>query len=363
MQPEHRDQRTDLALLRAVTAAAAQILTSPPRRAAALSYLRQRGIDAAGLPPGRLLGYAPPGWTRLVYDLQDEFPDQVLLEAGLARRSSRGNLIDCFRDRVIFAINDSDGQVAGFLGRDLSGDPHAPKYLNSRASALFDKSRLLYGLPEGSTSTPQPRQIVVVEGPLDVLAVAARAHQDGRRDLLPVAAGGTAFTPAHARRVAQLARPTQTPVVIALDGDAPGRAAALPAGERLRALGVEVRVAVLPNGSDPADYLTHPAGTLDTFTAKHAVPLLTVQVEHLIAAQGERMQWIEGRLAAARAVAANLATYPVHHGAAQIGWIAHTLHLDPATFTDELVTAYRSARSVTFEPASSRSPQLEPVRL
>ncbi len=349
MRPNDSSQPTDPGTLAEVTTAAADILTAPPRRRAALTYLRQRGIDATVLPASWPLGYAPPGWTRLVDHLRPEFPDQVLLDAGLARRSSRGTLIDTFRDRVIFPLHDADGRVAGFLGRDLSGHPDAPKYLNTHQSAIFDKARLLYGMHETRAAIPHARQPVIVEGPLDVLAIATRTLATGHADLLPVAACGTAFTSAHARSVADAAFDHHAPVVLALDADPAGRDATLRAGEQLRALGVDVRVAALPYGSDPASYLTQPGNRLDPFNPTHAIPLLTVYVERAIAAQGDKMQWVEGRLAAGRAVAAHLATYPVSHAAAQIGWIADVLRLDATTFTFELAAAYRTPQNPSVD--------------
>ena len=274
MTLEPDQQHTDSAGLCAVTTAAAEMFTAAPRRAAALAYLRQRGIDTGHLPEGWPLGYAPPGWTRLVDGLRGEFGDQALLDSGLARISSRGSLIDTFRDRVIFPVHHSatggrdrrlDGQVGGFIGRDLSGHPGAPKYLNSRHSALYVKSELLYGLHEGMVAGVEPAQIVAVEGPLDVLAIAARAARDQRIDILPVAGSGTAFTANHARQVAIVARQFQAEVVVAFDADAPGRAAALAAGNRLHLAGADVRIAALPNGNDPASYLAqsrqHPGHT------------------------------------------------------------------------------------------------------
>ena len=179
-----------------------------------------------------------------------------------------------------------------------------------------------------------------------MLAVVARAARDQRIDILPVAGSGTAFTANHARQVAIVARQFQTGVVLAFDADAPGRAAALAAGNRLHLAGADVRIAALPNGNDPASYLAQTGSTLDAFTAESSVPLLTVQVENAIAAQGDRMQWIEGRLAAARTIARTLTTYPVNHAAAQIGWIAHAVQMNPSTFTNELLDAFRSAKLV-----------------
>lgn len=346
----------NIARLREVTAAAAEVFTETPRREAAITYLQQRGIDSAALPEQWPLGYAPSGWTRLVDKLRGQFPDQALLDAGVARRSSRGTLIDTFRDRVMFLVHDLYGQVAGFIGRDLSGSHTAPKYLNTHQNTLFDKGSLLYGLHEGRAANPSARQPVVVEGPIDVLAITARAGVTGERDLLPVAASGTAFTTIHACHVAGVAFEHLAPVVLAFDGDAAGRAAAVRAGERLRTVGLDVRVAVLPNGTDPADYFTQQNSTLDVLRDDHALPLLTVQVQYAIARQGDHIQWIEGRLAAARAIATYLGTYPVSHAAAQIGWISNVLDLDAATFTFELADAYR--RADACPPAQHGPPDL-----
>lgn len=358
MAPTTSTEDQELHRLREVTAAAADILTSPPRRAAAVNYLRHRDINAAALPDWPL-GYAPPGWTRLVETLSSGFPEQLLIDSGLARRSSHGSLIDTFRDRVVFPVRDADGHVAGFIARDLSGDPSAPKYLNSRRSPIYAKNELLYGLHEGIAAQPTGRHPVLVEGPVDVLAVVARARTSGRPELLPVAACGTAFSTAQARALIRTAPERRADLVIALDGDAAGRAAALRAGAYARAAGADVSVAALPHGLDPADYLAQPDSTLDTFTPERAVPLLAVHVQTAIARQGDRMQWIEGRLGAARSIATHLATYPASHAARQIGWIADTLHLDPTTVTLELVAAYRSTSTASTD--SRLSHEREPV--
>ena len=349
----------ELAVLREVTTAAAAILTAPPRRAAALAYLRQRGIETRAIPDSWPLGYAPPGWTRLLDTLAGQFPDDALLGAGIARLSSRGTLIDAFRDRVIFPIHERDSQVAGFIGRDLSGASHAPKYLNTCRHALFDKGSLLYGLPEAqvSPSTPAVGQPVVVEGPLDVLAITAAQHRQNVADgLLPVAACGTAFTVAHAHGLAEVS--PHSPVVVAMDGDAAGRSAATTVGELLRHVGLEVHVAVLPNGLDPAELLAH-GGMVHAFIAAAALPLLSVHVERAVAAQGDRMQWVEGRLGAARAIASYLSTYPVNHAARQIGWISQSLELSAASFTQLLADAFLSPglndRTTPVQPLEPRA--------
>jgi len=329
----------DLQNLRDITLAAAEIFTAEPRRRAAIAYLNQRGIDAGRLADTWVIGHAPAGWTRLVDQLRGAFDDQALLEAGLARRSSRGSLIDVFRERVLFGIRAADGTIAGFIGRDLSGDPGAPKYLNTAQTPLFDKGSLLYGLHE-SLEHGAAGQPVVVEGPLDVLAIAAHWRSTGHAGLLPLAPCGTALTVTQARQVVDLAQRHQSSVVVATDSDPAGRKAALDAGERIRYAGADVRVAPLPNGSDPAEYLAQPNSSVDAFRAENGHSLITLHVRDAVARQGDRMQWVEGRLAAAREITTYLATYPASHAARQIGWISDALRLDAATLTRELVDAF-----------------------
>ena len=333
------DHEVQLDILRT----AADILTAPERRATAAAYLRQRGIDASALPPDWLLGYAPPGWTRLTDDFRHRgVPAQLLLATGLSRRASHGRLIDVFRDRVILPVRDHHDRIVGFTGRDLSGATDNPKYLNTPATALYRKSELLYGLTE-STTHAHDAQIVLVEGPLDVLAIAA---QDQDRTLRPVAACGTAVTNAHAHLIADYTARTGQPVVIAMDGDAAGRAAAAKAGELLRLTGADVRVALLPNGLDPAQHLAQPGNDLDVFRSANALPLLTIQVHRCIEAQGENMQWIEGRVAAARAIATHLTSYPPDHAVAQAVWIADALHMPLTTFAMILGTSFTDAHAL-----------------
>ncbi len=343
---------TDPAALQEVTATAARLLTDLPRRRAALAYLSKRGIDPDGLPEAWPVGYAPPGWTRLTDRLRREgFPDQALLDAGLARRCSRGTLIDVFRDRVIFPVHDRDGRVAGLIGRDLSGDPRAPKYLNTRETPLFAKGSLLYGLHEGTSVAAASVQPVLVEGPLDVLALTTR---DGGRRLLPVAPSGTAVTPTQARLIAEHAGSGGS-VVVAMDPDAPGQAAALAAGEQLRRAGAQVRLAALPPGCDPADYLA--AGRdIGVFHAAAAIPLVVGQLRAIIAAAGDSMQWVEGRLDAARAMADTLTAYPAEDAVRYCGWIAGALDLFPSSVAYALGDAF--ARAHALPPSGTKAGDL-----
>jgi DNA primase len=344
---------TELAQLRAVTDAAAEIFTAPPRRYAADAYIRRRGIDPSGLSADWVIGYAPPGWTRLVDELRGQFSDQALIDAGVATMSSRGTLIDTFRHRVIFGVRDASGRIAGFIGRDLSGDPRAPKYLNSRLSEIFDKRSLLYGLHE-NTRTDGSRHVVVVEGPLDVLAIASRSRDAGLQ-WAPVAPAGTSFTMTQTQLVTSACG--GAPVSVAMDGDDAGRDAALQICEQLRIAGAEARIIALPDGVDPTSFLAR-GGDIHAFQAENGLPPLAVRLQSVVARLGDRMHWIEGRLVAVRSVAAYLTTYSPDHAARQIMWLSGALGLDESTVTRELIDAFSGVDQTGRPMAANCSPGL-----
>lgn len=230
--------------------------------AIALSHLRRRrGLDLTALEQQcgiRLVGHQGTGWTSLTDHLLGRgVTAQELVALDLARQTRRGNLIDTVRDRLIVPVTDAHGQVAGLIGRDLSGDPRAPKYRNPTRTVFYDKAATCYQpVPARTDHTT----VVLVEGPLDALAVAAAAAASGRlAEFTPVSAGGVTPSPAHARHVAGL---TCGPVVVAMDGDRAGRDGTRRWIEALAALDREPLVAHLPPGRDPADWIAHhgPAG-------------------------------------------------------------------------------------------------------
>jgi len=204
------------------------------------TYLEER-IGSEALDNGSwTTGYAPAGWTNLTDHLraQGATSDEILA-AGLGRVSSRGTVIDAFRDRAMVAVRDVDGDPIGFVGRDLSGSENAPKYINTGDTAAYRKGEHLLGLHEA----PAGARLVRVEGPFDAMAITAAG--EGR--YAGVSTLGTALTGTQAD---QLAERGGGRVWEALDGD---RAGSL-ANERdfwlLRERGVDPRV--LPVGKDPA---------------------------------------------------------------------------------------------------------------
>jgi len=237
------------------------VLTGSKTGEPALDYLRGRGFADATIATYQL-GYAPGGWDTLARTLaaKRQVRADELVEVGLAqpRQSARGGVYDRFRDRVIFPIRDANGAAVGLGGRILGnaaddGRDHGPKYLNSPATPLFDKSRTLYLIDRAKTPIRKSGQAVIVEGYTDALM----AHQAGFDNV--VASLGTALTPG---QVALLTR-YATKIALAYDVDAAGEKAGTFGAQALESLigqlavadtGVEldeVRVVRLPDGKDP----------------------------------------------------------------------------------------------------------------
>lgn len=210
--------------------------------AAARAYLERRGLDAAAIERFRL-GYAPSGNGMLKQHLLGEFPEALLLEAGLiGRKEDRDQSFDYFRDRVMFPILDRAGRVIAFGGR-VMGEAK-PKYLNSPDTPLFHKGHVLYGLSWARAGMAKGADLVVTEGYMDVIAM-HRAGFEGA-----VAPLGTALTE---DQLAELWRLSAEPI-LCFDGDAAGQRAAARAQERALPLlkpGKSLRFAALPSGEDP----------------------------------------------------------------------------------------------------------------
>lgn len=199
-----------------------------------------RGSDTE--TPKWQLGYAPGQWRGLTDHLRKQgATDEELVAAGLARISSRGGLIDAFRDRAMIGIHDDDGAIVGFVGRDLSDHPHAPKYVNTGTTPAFVKGDHVIGLAEAPAGT----RVVRVEGPFDALAVSAAG--DGR--YAGVAPMGTALTATQADKIA--ARAVNGRTWVALDGDKAGRRATEHDFWEMRRRDVDVRMLSMSEGDDP----------------------------------------------------------------------------------------------------------------
>ena len=275
-----RERRITLAQLLSQAAGfyAAQLRSNPR----AIDYLKRRGLT--GVIAARFgLGFAPPGWRTLA-GVFPHYDDPLLEEAGLVRQreaaeaggvaaeTDRGRY-DWFRDRIMFPIRSVQGEVIGFGGRVL--DDSKPKYINSPETPVFSKGRELYGLYEARTALREKGFALVVEGYMDVVALAQSGYANA------VATLGTACTADH---VAKLFRSTDS-VVFSFDGDAAGRRAASRALEAALPHASDsrtVRFLFLPPEHDPDSYVRQFGAAAFEQAIASAVPLsaqLLVNVE------------------------------------------------------------------------------------
>ncbi len=213
----------------------------------ARAYLATRGFD--GHTVERFgFGYAPEGRQALRAALS-QFPEEMLVEAGLRIAVEDKDPYDRFRGRLMLPIEDARGRVIAFGGRILdAAKTDAPKYLNSPETPLFDKGRTLYNLHRAGPASRQTGRMVVVEGYMDVIALAAAGFTDA------VAPLGTALTE---RQIEMLWRMVETPV-LCFDGDAAGQRAAMRAVTRALPLlrpAHSLNIVRLPAGMDPDDLL------------------------------------------------------------------------------------------------------------
>ncbi len=212
-----------------------------------LTYLREeRHLTDSTI--GRFgLGWAPPEWTALTdYLAQKNIDPELGVTSGILGKAQSGRIFDRLRGRVVFPIKLPNGDIAGFGARRADWiEPDGPKYLNSPESPIYDKSSILYGLAEARDTIRRGRQVMIVEGYLDVIAL----HQAGFD--FAVAACGTALTPKHAQLMARLA----DRVLTLYDGDTAGQEATKKAAILLTSSGLEVRVATLPPSEDPDTFV------------------------------------------------------------------------------------------------------------
>lgn len=238
----------------------------------AIAYLKKRGLDGETAKQFRV-GYAPAGWDYLLKRFGTEAQGKDnLLKTGLILKNDEGRVYDRFRDRVMFPIRDSRGRVVGFGGRVL--DQGEPKYLNSPETPVFHKGRELYGLYEARRANRTLDRLLVVEGYMDVVALACHGISNA------VATLGTATTPEHLQR---LFRASQE-VVFCFDGDRAGREAAWRALQvtlpELRE-GRQVRFLFLPDGQDPDSMVSEFGADAFNQALDNSLPLSDYLLQHL----------------------------------------------------------------------------------
>ena len=214
----------------------------------ALNYLLKRGITKQTILDFGL-GYALQGWEGLTGELRKRnFDLQMAVKAGLIREKSPDRFYDYFRGRLIFPIKDLQGREIAFGGRIIGRGE--PKYLNTPETSLFNKRRILYGLQRALPEIRKEKEAILVEGYMDVITL----HQHGIRETLGLM--GTALT----EKQFSLLRGRVDRIILAFDADTGGETAALRGLELLKNEGCQVRVAQLPSGEDPADFVREHGG-------------------------------------------------------------------------------------------------------
>src|SRR5438270_487294 len=289
-QEEERRRRRErlLQLVERATAFYARFLWDSDEAAAAREYLAGRGLGEEVLREFRI-GYAPSAWDRVVDAARrDGFRPEELAAAGLAQPGRRGGFIDRFRGRITFPLADARGRVLGFGARSLREDQR-PKYLNTSENELYHKGRQLFGVDRARQTAAKRGRIVAVEGYTDVLAL----HQGGITE--SVAIMGTALTQ---EQLAELSRAAGT-LYLALDADRSGQEAMLRAARGARERDVELLVAQMPDGADPAELVTREgpdaferllggALSVPEFEARRLVAAADLRTPHGRGARGTR---------------------------------------------------------------------------
>jgi len=235
-------------------------------------YILDRGLSEEIVRTFQI-GFAPDGWNNLSQHFRNEQTDSELLTTGMLTQNEKGRVYDRFRNRLMFPIRDIRGRVIAFGGRVMSPD-EKPKYLNSPETPIFHKGQELYGLYEARKAVKNFDNIIIVEGYMDVVALAQHGVKNA------VATLGTATSPTHIQRLFKLT----TEIIFCFDGDNAGKRAAIRAlANTLPELkdGQQARFLFLPDGEDPDSLVRKEGFEGFMFRAKQAQSLPDFLFQHL----------------------------------------------------------------------------------
>lgn len=262
----------------------------------ARDYLAKRAVSPEAVQLFRI-GYAPEAWDDTVNWAKSKGFDLALVEqAGLIiRKEGTDRYYDRFRGRLMFPICDEQDRVIGFSGRILQGDEKSAKYVNSPETPIFSKGRVIFGLSKSKRALLDTKTAVVCEGQLDLIA----CFMGGVTNV--VAPQGTAFTPEHARILKRYAEE----VVLCFDADNAGQNAAVRALDALLGAGLSVRVASVPNGKDPDEFIKQHGGEAFAGVIKRAPGFFDWYLDRLVATNDANSD--KGRVTISRSMAEALA--------------------------------------------------------
>lgn len=250
------------------------VLTETPYGVEAMKYLERRGVSRQTIAEFQI-GFAPDSWDFVTQFLaKRQFSQELMVEAGLLAKNDGGKVFDRFRGRIMFPIHDTQGNVIGFGGRLLDGSKpkSQPKYLNSPESLLFNKSATLFNLHRARPYIRKRKQALLFEGYVDVISAWQAGFPQG------IATLGTALTEQQAKMI----RRNVDSVVLCYDGDHAGQEATSKASRILQQAGLIVRVAPLPQGVDPDEYIRqHGVEAFSQQVLLQAMPITAFRLKHL----------------------------------------------------------------------------------
>lgn len=344
--PKKRTERDNqYASLEAATAFYEEMLST---NSEAANYLKDRGVTGLTAKQWRV-GYAPDEWRELKAALEaKKHSVDTLRTVGLIKGEASKEPYDVFRDRLVFPIFDPSGRVIGFSGRLLHPNDKVPKYVNSPESPLFKKSEALYGYHRAKEGIRKMDFSLIVEGQFDVVL----AHQAGYTNA--VAVSGTALTEHHVALLQRLS----SRCVLALDADRAGVAAVKKAAAVMLGRGMDVKVAQLPEGEDPAD-LIHD----DVSRFKQCIGASTHVIEFLLAVlRSDAKDDRSYKLSVREEVLPFVALIPNHIDQEHfVGVIAEALDVEKASIRLELARLQDRQREEPAAETSDESPTAAPV--
>ncbi len=246
---------------------------TPDGRDIGLAYFRERGITDAAIRKFHL-GYSLERGNDLLQEATKAgFSPDILAATGLCIRRDDGTVFDRFKGRVIYPVHTISGKVVAFGGRTLRSDKKIAKYVNSPESAIYSKSRELYGLYQAKKSIVEKKKCILVEGYMDVISMSQLGIEN------VVASSGTSLTEGQIRLIHRF---TDTVTVI-YDSDAAGIKASLRGINMLLADGLKIKVVLLPDGDDPDSFAqSHSLSEVEDYLKEHETDFIRFKTDILL---------------------------------------------------------------------------------
>ncbi len=349
-QQAYQQKQDDYALMADISRFYQQQLKVANDKAIAVDYLKGRGLSGQ-IAKKFGIGYISDHWDGMMKVFaKNQQVTQQLVDLGMAIQGDKNTPYDRFRGRIMFPIHDKRGRVIGFGGRVL-GDG-TPKYLNSPETRIYHKGQELYGLYEAKQANKQLERVVIVEGYMDVVALAQHGVD------YAVASLGTATTPEQLQTLFR----TVKEVICCYDGDRAGRDAAWRAMENALPLiqdGYSLKFVFLPDGEDPDTLVRAQGQQAFEQILMQATPLTEFLFEQLM--QQVDMNSLEGKAALMESFQPLLTKMP--ESTIKDGIITKLAHNFGAGSEKQLAKLSQNANQSTVQQASQKQPKVTPVRL